>query len=67
MGQSQEINKKITIELKSQTTPQQADTMIRKMIEVLSLDELTLIEGAKVQTTIAEITIDAESETYDGR
>ena len=58
------IEKQIVINLKATITPEMVDTMVRKMIQVLNVDELLQIEGFRQTTTLSEITINAQDEKY---
>jgi len=48
-------NSTITIELKEGTTTKQADLLMKKMLSVLSQEDVSLIENAFLQSLIASI------------
>jgi len=57
---------KIVFGLKSEATHAQAGVMAKKMIKALDLNELILLEEAKVQQILADIAIDeADTEAED--
>lgn len=58
---------KILFTLKEGATHQQAGIMAKKMIKALDINELILLEEAKVQQILADITIDGEEAESNGR
>ena len=60
---------KIIFALKPEATNEQAGVMAKKMIKALDLNELILLEEAKVQQILANISIDAADKEAedDGR